>query len=33
MTIVVLVFVSTDLAKRRVGAPVALGVPYVREEL
>ena len=32
MTIVVLVLVSTGLAKRRVGAPAALGVPYVREE-
>ncbi len=30
--IVVLVLVSTGLAKRRVGAPAALGVPYVREE-
>lgn len=32
MTIVVLVFVSTGWAKRRLGAPAALGVPYVREE-
>ncbi len=32
MTVVVLVIVSTGLAKRRVGAPAALGVPYVREE-
>jgi simple sugar transport system permease protein len=32
MTIVVLVLVSTSLAKRRLGAPAALGVPYVREE-
>jgi general nucleoside transport system permease protein len=32
MTIVVLVLVSTALAKRRIGAPAALGVPYVREE-
>ena len=32
MTIVVLVVVSTGLAKRRLGAPAALGVPYVREE-
>ena len=32
MTVVVLVIVSTGLAKRRVGAPEALGVPYVREE-
>jgi len=32
MTVVVLVVVSTGLAKRRLGAPAALGVPYVREE-
>jgi ABC-type uncharacterized transport system permease subunit len=32
MTIVVLVLVSTGLARRRLGAPAALGVPYVREE-
>ena len=32
MTIVVLVLVSTSFAKRRIGAPAALGVPYVREE-
>ncbi|MDH4178086.1 MAG: ABC transporter permease [Thermoleophilia bacterium] len=32
MTIVVLVLVSTGLAKRRLGAPAALGIPYVREE-
>src|SRR6266852_3971519 len=32
MTIVVLVFVSTGWAKRRLGAPASLGVPYVREE-
>ena len=32
MTILVLVLVSTGLAKRRLGAPAALGVPYVREE-
>jgi general nucleoside transport system permease protein len=32
MTIVVLVAVSSGAAKRRVGAPAALGVPYVREE-
>jgi hypothetical protein len=32
MTIVVLVLVSTGLSKRRLGAPGALGVPYVREE-
>jgi simple sugar transport system permease protein len=32
MTILVLVMVSTSFARRRVGAPAALGVPYVREE-
>lgn len=32
MTIIVLVIVSTGLSKRRLGAPAALGVPYVREE-
>lgn len=32
MTIAVLVVVSTGFAKRRLGAPAALGVPYVREE-
>jgi simple sugar transport system permease protein len=32
MTIVVLVIVSTSFAKRRLGAPAALGIPYVREE-
>jgi ABC-type uncharacterized transport system permease subunit len=32
MTIVVLVMVSTSFARRRIGAPAALGVPYVREE-
>ena len=32
MTIVVLVLVSTRGARRRLGAPAALGVPYVREE-
>jgi hypothetical protein len=26
------VLVSTGLARRRLGAPAALGVPYVREE-
>ena len=31
-TIVVLVVVSTGLARRRLGAPAALGIPYVREE-
>ena len=32
MTIVVLVLVSSGWAKRRLGAPGALGIPYVREE-
>jgi simple sugar transport system permease protein len=32
MTVVVLVLVSTRFAKRRLGAPAALGLPYVREE-
>jgi simple sugar transport system permease protein len=32
MTIVVLVLVSTAFAKRRIGAPRALGLPYSREE-
>lgn len=32
MTIVVLVIVSSGLGKRRLGAPGALGEPYVREE-
>ena len=32
MTIVVLVIASTGLSKRRLGAPAALGIPYVREE-
>ena len=32
MTIVVLVIVSTGTARRRLGAPAALGIPYVREE-
>mgnify|MGYP000971259519 CR=1 FL=1 len=32
MTIVVLVVVSGGWAKRRVGAPAALGIPYEREE-
>ena len=31
-TVIVLVVVSTGLAKRRLGAPAALGIPYVREE-
>ena len=32
MTVVVLAGASTTLAKRRIGAPASLGVPYVREE-
>jgi general nucleoside transport system permease protein len=32
MTILVLVIVSTAGARRRLGAPAALGTPYVREE-
>ena len=32
MTIVVLVLVSSAFAKRRLGAPAALGRPYAREE-
>ncbi len=32
MTILVLVLVSTGWAKRRLGAPAALGIPYVREQ-
>jgi len=32
MTIVVLVLVSSAGARRRLGAPAALGTPYVREE-
>jgi simple sugar transport system permease protein len=32
MTVLVLVLVSTGLARRRLGAPGALGLPYVREE-
>jgi simple sugar transport system permease protein len=32
MTVLVLVLVSTGLARRRLGAPAALGLPYVREE-
>ncbi|MBP7631154.1 MAG: hypothetical protein KA758_11925, partial [Acidimicrobiales bacterium] len=31
MTIVVLVAVSTGRARRRLGAPAALGTPYERE--
>jgi simple sugar transport system permease protein len=32
MTVLVLVAVSSGAARRRLGAPAALGVPYVREE-
>jgi simple sugar transport system permease protein len=32
MTVVVLVAVSTGAVKRHLGAPAALGLPYVREE-
>ena len=32
MTITVLVIVSSGIGKRRLGAPAALGIPYVREE-
>jgi ABC-type uncharacterized transport system permease subunit len=32
MTVVVLVVVSTGWARQRLGAPAALGTPYVREE-
>ena len=32
VTVVVLLLVSSGVAKRRLGAPAALGVPYVREE-
>jgi simple sugar transport system permease protein len=32
MTIVVLVVVSASSARRRLGAPASLGIPYVREE-
>ncbi len=32
MTVVVLVIVSSGIAKRRLGAPGALGLPFVREE-
>jgi simple sugar transport system permease protein len=31
-TVLVLVLVSRGRARRRLGAPAALGVPYVREE-
>jgi len=32
VTVIVLVLIATGWAKRRLGAPAALGVPYVREE-
>lgn len=32
MTVLVLVFVSSSGARRRLGAPASLGLPYVREE-
>jgi simple sugar transport system permease protein len=32
MTVIVLVIVSSGIAKRRLGAPGALGIPFVREE-
>jgi general nucleoside transport system permease protein len=32
MTVVVLVVVSTGWARKRLGAPASLGVPYIREE-
>src|SRR5207244_3237348 len=32
MTVLVLVVVSTSGARRRLGAPASLGLPYVREE-
>jgi hypothetical protein len=32
MTVVVLVLVSSRGAKLRLGAPGALGMPYIREE-
>jgi general nucleoside transport system permease protein len=32
MTVVVLALVSSSGARRRLGAPASLGVPYVREE-
>jgi general nucleoside transport system permease protein len=31
-TVIVLVIIATGWAKRRLGAPAALGIPYVREE-
>jgi len=32
MTVIVLVVVSSGAARRRLGAPASLGIPYVREE-
>jgi hypothetical protein len=32
MTIVVLVIVSSGTARRRLGAPAALGIAYARED-
>jgi simple sugar transport system permease protein len=32
VTVAILVVIATGWAKRRLGAPAALGVPYVREE-
>jgi simple sugar transport system permease protein len=32
VTVIVLVLIATGWAKRRLGAPAALGIPYVREE-
>ncbi len=32
VTVIVLVIIATGWAKRRLGAPAALGIPYVREE-
>jgi hypothetical protein len=32
MTVVVLVLASASGARRRLGAPSSLGLPYVREE-
>jgi general nucleoside transport system permease protein len=32
MTVLVLVLVSSGIAKRRLGAPASLGIPYLREE-
>ncbi len=32
LTIIVLIFATRETARRRIGAPAALGLPYVREE-